>query len=649
MTTPHAPRLPGLPGPPGLPVSLPEDQDARARADRLLGLALRSRNDVWVEALARAAGAPVVATALASALVAGESLPARMRELARAPFSAALATAWFGMARREAEQHAAVEVYRQVLEALGERGLRGVERRHYLQAAYLTARLDLVADGLERCRGVSADVLSGLRADLAHPQHGGGADGVDEQVYARWVELLGERFVAHDLRGPRVHQDARPLFDGLHADPVDAPGSVDGPLVTVAVPTYRPDRGLVTSVASLLDQTYGHVEVLLVDDASGPEHEEVLAECAALDERVRLLRQEVNGGAYLARNRAVELAAGAFVTTQDADDWSHPRRLELHVAALRERPEAPASRSAAIRMRPDLTRQWFGYRPERTNASSLLVRREVFDRVGLFDQIRKGADSEFAERLVAAGAGEIVDLHRPLAITRLTAGSLSRGDFTLGRHSPERVLLRSSFRDYHARLTRGEVVPPLRREGMSPYAVPLTYVRDLPGREAPPSAYPVVVLADLTQPPPTLPGAGGTPAVLAREDLGRAAASSPDHHSELLAAARRGDLTLLTDADEVHADVLVVTDPALLAPSPLPLPRLRADTVLVAAGPAGPHDRVRDLESAGAAARVLGSGPRWFATDPQEQEAWAREGWRLPLLDELLDLTAEGARATVLS
>ncbi|MFK5645950.1 glycosyltransferase family 2 protein [Ornithinimicrobium sp. LYQ121] len=613
-------------------------------SDRLLGVALRGRHDAAFDALAGGAGVGRTARALAGSLVDGEELPSRTTQQGvTLPYVVALATAWFGAARDEREMQAAVEVYRQVVQRLGPGALRRVERRHYLQAAFLVGRHDLVRRGLEELPDVSADVTEGLLADLVNPyaEHTRSPAG-----HARWEGLLGSRFAARGLLGPSVDGSRVPVFDGLRL----APGrSVDGPMVTVVVPAYRPDRGLVTSVASMVSQSYGHLEVLLVDDASGPAFEEVFAECVALDARVRLLRREVNGGSYLARNAALEVARGELVTTQDADDWSHPERVARQVEALAEAPRAAGSRSVAIRARPDLTRQWFGYRPERMNASSLMVRRDVLNRLGGFDTVRKGADSELQERLALVGG--VVDVLAPLAITRLAPGSLSRADFTLGRHSPDRVLFRSSFRHWHGQLAdRGAATPEaaaLRREGPRPFPVPRTFVRGLPG--APPSGrLPLVMVVDQADPCPAAlddrlaawvrgsDGVTGTDeavGVLGREDLTRAGEGPAPWSDVLLEAARESRIELLTDSDRVHADTLLVLEPSVLAVAPEPVPGISADRVLVAAVPPSGDEPPRDLESVGAVVRALfGRAPEWGARSRAEQLIWEQEGWTMPLL-----------------
>ncbi|WP_131103318.1 glycosyltransferase family A protein [Ornithinimicrobium sufpigmenti] len=613
----------------------PADEALRLRA-----LALRSGHDTVGDALALRAGSPVPASVLVARLASGMPVPAALPALTSQeslPATLALATALVGMQRSEPELQAGVALFEAVLTAHGPRALTSQDQRHLAQAAFLAGRHDLVEHALEVLPRLTDAVASGLRADLANPVVGGPT----ARPHAEWERLFGARFVARELAPPQVDPGRACLFDGLHLSPSR---SVDGPLVTVVVPAYRPDEGLVTSVRSILAQSHGNLEVLLVDDCSGPDYQQLFARVEALDERVRLIRQERNGGSYLARNTALAQARGELVTTQDADDWSHPERIAAQVALMAQHPGAPASRSAAIRCRPDLTRQWFGYSPERMNASALMVRREVLEQVGGYDQIRKGADSEMYERLQLLG--EVVDVVAPLAVTRLAAGSLSRADFSFGRHSPDRVLFRSAFRDWHRRL--GAKVDPRdlagRRDGPSPYPVPRSFARALP-HSAPAAAHlPVVLLADLADPVPVgmaleqlTAGRGDRLGVLGREDLSRAGIEGPVWDPLLLSAAREGRVEVLVDGDTVHADTLVVLEPTLLALPALPLPAVTVDRLLLAAIPPGPTEPVRDLEAAAATVREhWGIAPVWVARDTGDQRAWADDGWRLPLLAEEL-------------
>jgi glycosyltransferase involved in cell wall biosynthesis len=95
------------------------------------------------------------------------------------------------------------------------------------------------------------------------------------------------------------------------------------------------------AVRSVLDQTFGDLELLVIDDGST---DDTAANIRSSDTRLRVLRQE-NSGVARARNRGLAEARGAFVAFLDADDTWAPQKLERQLAAMRSR-SAPASFTA---------------------------------------------------------------------------------------------------------------------------------------------------------------------------------------------------------------------------------------------------------------------------------------------------------------
>lgn len=88
-------------------------------------------------------------------------------------------------------------------------------------------------------------------------------------------------------------------------------------LLTCITTTFNEGPLLMTSVRSILGQTMGDFELLIVDDGSGPETVQILQ--GLDDPRIRVIRQ-ANDGLSSARNRALGLARGDYVTFLDADD-----------------------------------------------------------------------------------------------------------------------------------------------------------------------------------------------------------------------------------------------------------------------------------------------------------------------------------------
>lgn len=107
------------------------------------------------------------------------------------------------------------------------------------------------------------------------------------------------------------------------------------PLVSVIIPAYDAARSIARTLDSLLAQTYGNFEVIVVDDGSTDPTPGIVEEYIRRDPRIRLLRQ-MRGGASRARNRAIADARGVFVAPLDADDIWVESKLAEEVRVLTE-------------------------------------------------------------------------------------------------------------------------------------------------------------------------------------------------------------------------------------------------------------------------------------------------------------------------
>ncbi len=105
------------------------------------------------------------------------------------------------------------------------------------------------------------------------------------------------------------------------------------PQISVIVPVYKAEAYLHACVNSILSQTFGDFELILVDDGSPDACGTICDEYAAKDARVQVIHQE-NKGQAAARNRALSLAKGRFCCFVDADDLVHPQLLETLLAGL---------------------------------------------------------------------------------------------------------------------------------------------------------------------------------------------------------------------------------------------------------------------------------------------------------------------------
>ena len=112
------------------------------------------------------------------------------------------------------------------------------------------------------------------------------------------------------------------------------------PLVTVIVPAWNAERTLDETLQSVASQTYGNLEILIVDDGSTDATAAIAAKFCAREPRARLISTE-NGGVAAARNRAISEARGEWIAPIDADDLWHPTKIEKQVASALSHAERP--------------------------------------------------------------------------------------------------------------------------------------------------------------------------------------------------------------------------------------------------------------------------------------------------------------------
>ncbi len=98
--------------------------------------------------------------------------------------------------------------------------------------------------------------------------------------------------------------------------------------ITVIMPMYNAEKTVLYSVNSVLNQSWQDVEMLVVDDCSPDNDYQLCLDQYRNDPRVRVIRMEKNGGPAAARNHAIDIAQGDYVTFLDSDDGMLPGALE---------------------------------------------------------------------------------------------------------------------------------------------------------------------------------------------------------------------------------------------------------------------------------------------------------------------------------
>ena len=106
-------------------------------------------------------------------------------------------------------------------------------------------------------------------------------------------------------------------------------------LVSIIMPNYNSEKYVEATIKSVLSQTYQNWELLFVDDCSTDSSLEIVR--AFSDDRIRILSMEENGGAALARNKAIENANGRWIAFLDSDDLWVPEKLEKQIAYMQNK------------------------------------------------------------------------------------------------------------------------------------------------------------------------------------------------------------------------------------------------------------------------------------------------------------------------
>lgn len=127
---------------------------------------------------------------------------------------------------------------------------------------------------------------------------------------------------------------------------------MEEPLITVIIPAYNAEKYLSHALDSLLAQTLTEWEAICINDGSKDSTGDILNAYAERDKRI-VVRHQENGGAARARNKALQMARGEFITMLDADDWLEPQALQELFSALRDTPGAALAVCNALRHTAD--------------------------------------------------------------------------------------------------------------------------------------------------------------------------------------------------------------------------------------------------------------------------------------------------------
>lgn len=107
-------------------------------------------------------------------------------------------------------------------------------------------------------------------------------------------------------------------------------------LISIITPSFNSSEYIKETIKSVLDQTYGDWEMIIVDDCSTDNSQEIIEGYTNNDSRIKLIILDENSGAAVARNVAIQKANGRYIAFLDADDLWEPTKLEKQFGFMRD-------------------------------------------------------------------------------------------------------------------------------------------------------------------------------------------------------------------------------------------------------------------------------------------------------------------------
>jgi glycosyltransferase involved in cell wall biosynthesis len=179
---------------------------------------------------------------------------------------------------------------------------------------------------------------------------------------------------------------------------------INRPTVSVVIPTYNRAYLISNTINSVLKQIYQDFEIIVVDDGSIDNTERVIANFN--NSKIRYIRHNDNRGISVARNTGIEASRGKYIALLDSDDEWLPEKLDKQIKVFQnEPPEVGVVCSWSFKI--DEKGNYIGkvclpkkegymYKDllssNNLSVSTLLIRKECFEKVGLFDNLLNGQE-----------------------------------------------------------------------------------------------------------------------------------------------------------------------------------------------------------------------------------------------------------------
>lgn len=211
------------------------------------------------------------------------------------------------------------------------------------------------------------------------------------------------------------------------------------PTVSVIIPTYNRAHLVGRAIQSVLNQTYQDFELIIVDDGSTDNTEEIIKEFQEQDKRIKYIKHDKNKGGSTTRNTGIKAARGEYIAFQDSDDEWLPEKLKKQMEVFKN----TSSKVGIIytgfwRIKDNektyIPQSWVKQKDGNiyfellkgnfVTTQSIVTRKECFKKAGMFDEkLPRLQDWELVLRLSKYYNFKCID--EPLLVSYYTSDSIS--------------------------------------------------------------------------------------------------------------------------------------------------------------------------------------------------------------------------------
>ena len=183
----------------------------------------------------------------------------------------------------------------------------------------------------------------------------------------------------------------KPIWRSFKIEKVDT----EDPLVSIIVPMYNMEKYVTGAVDNLLEQTYKHIEILLIDDSSTDQTHAIATSLCQRSPKIHVYQNEKTYGTNISINLGLRNAKGEYLTIFAVTERILPTKIKEQVSHLNENPLSVATLCHSSLIHKDsgqLMKKEIG-------AHTIMFRNYVLDTIGYYDSTRYSAYQEFVERM----------------------------------------------------------------------------------------------------------------------------------------------------------------------------------------------------------------------------------------------------------